>query len=167
MRAQRQQLCSGLSKAACGEQADRLERKLREVLPPSAVRFLITNVREAIAGHIAETIPRFRGRGAEQRLSRETWAGSDEERAVGVWFVDWFQLRYDNEMERDRIAEEAEDLRRRQEAERLRQWQVRRDEEAGSIARRKSLPKQIRTGNTSNCETGSAWLEATLSGPRP
>lgn len=133
VRAQRGYFVFGLSRADCGEQADRLGRALRQELLPSVFRFFATTVRDAIARHLAETIPTSpaRSSGPEQWLSREIWtARSDENRAAGVWFVDWLQEEYDTEMERDRQAEEAEELRKSEADEKLRQWQAARDEEA-------------------------------------
>ena len=109
MRAQCLQMCSGLSKEACGKQGDRLERALLQVLPPSAFRYFVTRVRQAIAAHLVQarrtsSSPLSR---PVQWLSQEAWTrGYDEEWAVGVWFTERFQQEYDAQMERDRLAEE-------------------------------------------------------------
>lgn len=132
VRSERREPFSGLPKAACREQGDRLERALRHALPPSAFYFFATRMREAIARVLAETnrTPAARGR-EQQMLSRETWMdGAHEERARGVWFVDWLQGRYEDEMERYRLAEEAEERRVMQAAEDRRERQAARHEEA-------------------------------------
>ena len=135
-RSEREQLASGLSVSACEGEADRLGWALGQVLPPPAFRFFARVVREHISAEIAERrAPRRRSptRGAEQQwLSRDAWTvrSDDEEGAEGVWFIDWLQGRFDEETERDRLAEEAEEHRKLEAEAKLREWQSRRDEEA-------------------------------------
>ena len=135
-RSERDQLASGLRVSACEGEADRLGWALGQVLPPPAFRFFARLVREHISAEIAESRVTWRRsptRGAEQQwLSRDTWTdrSHDEEGAEGVWFIDWLQDRFDEEMERDRLAEEAEEHRQREAEAKLREWQSLRDEEA-------------------------------------
>lgn len=135
-RSERDQLASGLKVSACEEEADRLGWALGQVLPPPAFRFFARAVREHISAEIAEgfvTRRRSPARGAEQQwLSRDAWTvrSHDEEGAEGVWFIDWLQDRFDEEMETDRLAEEAEEHRQREAEAKLREWQSLRDEEA-------------------------------------
>jgi hypothetical protein len=133
VRYERRRPFSGLPKDASREQGDRLGRALREVLPTSAFCFFAKTVREVIGQDLAGTVRTSGARSwkPEQMLSRETWTESlDAERAGGVWFVDALQDRYEVQMERNRLAEEADERRRKQAAEYHRQWQATRDEEA-------------------------------------
>jgi hypothetical protein len=127
IRYEREQPSPGLPKAAWRRQGDRLGRALQEVLPSSAFWFLAKTMREAIARDIAKVgrTSAARGTEREQILSREAWAdGLAEEREVGAWFVDWLQVRYEEEMERYRLAEEVEERRLQQAAEDLHRWEA-------------------------------------------
>jgi hypothetical protein len=135
-RSEREQLASGLSVGACDEEADRLGWALGQVLSPPAFRFFARVVREHISAETAERRAprrRFPARGAEEQwLSRDEWTlGShDEEGVEGIWFIDLVQARFDEEIERNRLVEEAEEHHKREAEAKLREWQSRRDEEA-------------------------------------
>jgi hypothetical protein len=131
VRVEREPLCARIPKAARREEGDRLERALRQALPSPAFRFLATKVREAIAQVVAEETPHSRAPGSEFELliSRETWTqGLDEDKAAGIWFIDWFQRRYEDETERHRLDEDADGRSRWNAVQSPSRWQAERDE---------------------------------------
>jgi hypothetical protein len=154
-------LSSGPPEAACGMHRDRLGRALRQVLPASAFRFFVKATREVIEQLGAETNRKslVRGSEPEQWFSRGDWTVPRlEERAVGVWFVDWLQDRYEKEMERDRLAEESEKRTREQAAEKLRLWQAaredtsRRERAEETAPDRDAAPKDARLNDSKDRE---------------
>lgn len=132
--AMRRPVCPGVSMEACAEHADRLERALRKELPPSEFRYFVTGVRDEIDDRLTRVgRPRLNSASeADHWLSREEWTsiGPSQDREVGVWFVDWCQEGYNTQMQQDQLAEEAEQRRKSDADEKVRQWQATRDEEA-------------------------------------
>jgi hypothetical protein len=114
-RAQLDPLCPPLAKAACAEQADRLERAFRLHLPDSAFRYLMEYVRGVIAEELMKAGPGTTGTEGEpqQLLTRDAWTTPRlEEPSIGVWFVDWLQRDYDEMVERRRVIKEAQHRRK-------------------------------------------------------
>ena len=128
VRVERERLASsGLSAASCGEQGDRLDRALRRALPASAFHLFVSLVRDIIADGMDNRprVSRAQGAEREQWLSRESRSDRNgEEPRTGPWFVEAVQQLYDEQLEREREAEEAEDRRQQEEAERHLQWET-------------------------------------------
>ena len=136
----RRPLCSGVSMETHWEHADRLERALRRALSASAFRFFVSWVRDAVDNALAEVGYMSQNATSEPDhwVSREDWllAGSNEERAVGMWFVDTLQQAYDDESARHRQAAQAVQDRER----RAQDDSIRQDEGASMSAAETAAP---------------------------
>jgi hypothetical protein len=131
------QLATGLVADTCCKEGERLGRALRQALPSSAYSLFVRVVREFIAEEIAKRPAsrresRARPVGEEQWLSRASWMApsSKHEPAVGIRFADWLQDLYERDMAEKRLADDAEERRRREADQKFRSWQALRDAEA-------------------------------------
>lgn len=136
VRFRRNRLSSGLAPGACAREAERLERALFVALSPRAFRFFVVLIRDQIAIELEKQLPPGRSSDRDgmeaQLLSKGEWA-DPRDQPLGpevACFVDWLQQRFDDELERERLQEEAEERRLRDAQERLRAWQALRDEES-------------------------------------
>jgi hypothetical protein len=118
----RNRLSSGLTPGACVREADRLGRALLAALPPRSLRFLVVLVRNRIAIEFEERLllgPD--GDGMEtQLLSKREWTDHlDPSLGSEVpCFADRFQKLFEDDLEKERLKEEAEERRRRDDLER-------------------------------------------------